>query len=105
MDSKSDRLQHFEDILKKYDDKLYVYFSPKNQQRLDSIDPRDLFASVTKWSNLSAQGLVCGILGCSDEPDKPCSFCDCYYCSEHIPWHFHSADNTGILEKDSSEMK
>jgi len=105
MSVKSDRLQRFEDILKRYDGELYMYFSPKKQLLLNSIDPRDLLATATKWSNLSAQGLVCGILGCSEEPDKPCIICDCHYCSEHIPWHFHSATNTGILEKDSSEMR
>lgn len=105
MDLKSDRLQQFEEILKKHDGELYMYFSPKNQQSLDTIDPRELLATVTKWSNLSAQGLICGILGCSEEPDNPCSICDCHYCSAHISWHFHSVSNTGILEKDSSEMR
>ena len=105
MEQKSNRLQRFEEILKKYDGELYMYFNPKKQQPLNSIDPKDLFASAIKWSNLSAQGLICGILGCSQEPDKPCSICDCHYCSEHIRWHFHSATNTGILEKDSSEMR
>jgi len=102
---KSDRLQQFEEILKKYDENLFIYFSPKNQQPLNAINPRDLLAATTKWSNLSAQGLVCGILGCSEEPDKECTICHFHYCSEHIPWHFHSATNTGILEKDSSEMR
>lgn len=105
MNVKSDRLQRFEEILKEHDGTLHLYFSPKKQLPLNSIDPRDLFASATKWSNLSAQGLVCGILGCSAEPDRPCRICDCHYCSEHILWHFHSTTNTGILEKDSSEMR
>jgi len=105
MNIKSDRLQQLEEILKEHDSKLLFYFSPKKQIPLDSINPRDLLAATTKWSNLSVQGLVCGILGCSAEPDKPCSICDCHYCTEHMPWHFHSASNTGIMEKDSSEMR
>ena len=99
------RLKQFEEILKKHDQKLSFYFSPTKQIPLDSIDPRELLETALKWGELSAQGLVCGILGCGAEPDKICSVCDSHYCSEHIPWHFHSATNTGILEKDSSEMK
>ncbi len=105
MEIKSNRLQRFEEILKKYDSELFLYFSPNNQKSLNSINLKDLFAATTKWSNLSAQGLVCGILGCSQEPDKACGICDCHYCSEHIQWHFHSSTNFGILEKDSSEMR
>ena len=105
MEQKSNRLQRFEEILKKHDGELYMYFSPKSEMRLNDINPKDLLSTTLKWSNLSAQGLLCGILGCSQEPDQPCSMCNCHYCSEHIPWHFHSAENTGILEKDSSEMR
>jgi len=105
MNITSDRLQQFEEMLKEYDQKLLFYFSPTKQVPLDSIEPRDLFEAAIKWSKLSAQGLVCGILGCSAQPNRTCSICDCHYCTEHIPWHFHSATNTGILEKDSSEMR
>jgi len=105
MNTKSDKLQRLEEILKKHDPKLLFYFNPKKQLPLDILNLEDLAASATKWGNLSAQGLVCGILGCSAEPDKVCSICDCHYCTEHIPWHFHSATNTGIIEKDSSEMR
>jgi len=99
------RLKEFENILKKYDQTLCVYFSPNKEIPLASIAPKDLLSVTLKWSNLSKQGLVCGILGCSEEPNKKCSMCTSSYCSEHIPWHFHSASNTGILEKDSSEMR
>ena len=105
MNITSERLQQFEEILKKYDGELYMYFSPNSQQKLNDIDPRELLSSAKKWSNLSAQGLVCGILGCSDEPNIQCLTCGCYYCTSHKSWHFHSATNTGILEKDSTEMR
>ena len=105
MEQKSNRLQRFEEILKEHDSELFMYFSPKSQMRLNDINPRDLLATALRWSNLSAQGLLCGILGCSEEPDTPCSICSCHYCLEHIPWHFHSVENSGILEKDSSEMR
>jgi len=99
------RLQHFEEILKKYDQTLEVYFSPNKQKPLESIDPKDLLTCTLKWSKLSKQGLVCGILGCSEDPNCKCTICPSHYCSEHISWHFHSASNTGILEKDSSEVR
>lgn len=101
----NERLAHLNDILKKYDGELYMYFNPNSQQKLNDIDPRELLSSAKKWANLSAQGLVCGILGCSDEPKNQCPMCKCHYCLDHIKWHFHSATNTGILEKDSSEMR
>ena len=101
----SKRLDQFEEILKEHDSELFMYFSPKSQMRLNDINPRDLFATTRRWSNLSAQGLLCGILGCSEEPKNKCPICNCHYCLEHVKWHFHSATNTGILEKDSSEMR
>ena len=100
----SERLEEFEEILKTYDQNLHMYFSPKKQTKMSDIDPRELFAAVKKWSNLSAQGLICGIMGCSTKPDIQCSICKCHYCSEHKNWHFHSATNTGILKKDESEL-
>ena len=105
MELKYKRLEEFEKILKKYDDELYVYFNPKKEIQLSSLDPKELYSAATKWSKLSEQGLVCGILGCSDEPNVKCKMCKCSYCSEHLSWHFHSRTNTGILEKDSSEMR
>lgn len=105
MEITSARLQQFENILKEYDQTLELYFSPNKQTKLADIHPKDLFSVTIKWSNLSKQGLVCGILGCSEEPNKKCNICTCSYCSEHISWHFHSATNTGILEKDSTEMR
>ena len=104
MSNESDRLQLLKDILKKHHQKLLMYFNPKKQLSLDTLDVKDLARTVMKWGKLSAQGLVCGILGCSAEPDNICDMCNCHYCSEHIPWHFHSVTNTGILEKDSSEV-
>ena len=101
----NERLAQLNDILKKYDGELYMYFNPNSQQKLNDIDLRDLLSSATKWANLSAQGLVCGILGCSDEPNIQCPICSCYYCKLHKSWHFHSATNTGIFEKDSTEMR
>lgn len=105
MEITSARLQQFENILKKYDQELCVYFSPNKEMSLASIAPKDLLSVTLKWSNLSKQGLLCGILGCSDKPNKKCNMCPSHYCSEHFPWHFHSPTNTGILEKDSSEMR
>ncbi len=105
MRKKSDRLKQLEEILKKHDGELEMYLNPNSSEKLNTINLEDLAASVTKWSNLSAQGFVCGILGCSVEPKNQCPICDCHYCTEHIKWHFHSATNTGILEKDSSEMR
>jgi len=105
MNIKSDRLETFEDILKQHDQELYMYFSPKREVKLSDIDPEELFAKVSQWSKLSKQGLICGIMGCSADPKNECSICCSHYCPEHIPWHFHSASNTGIIEKDSSEMR
>jgi len=105
MNVKSDRLEEFEDILKQYDQELHMYFSPKKEVKMGDIDPKELFSKVSQWSKLSKQGLICGIMGCSADPKNECSICCSHYCPEHIPWHFHSASNTGILEKDSSEMR
>lgn len=105
MEITTSRLQEFENILKKYDQTLELYFSLNKQTKLRDIHPKDLLNITIKWSNLSKQGLVCGILGCSGEPNKKCDICTCSYCSEHISWHFHSVSNTGILEKDLSEMR
>lgn len=101
----SDRLKEFEEILKNYDKELHMYFSPKKEIKISEIDPRELLTKIEKWSKLSKQGLVCGIMGCSSEPKETCKICGSYYCTPHIKWHFHSTNNTGILEKDSSEIK
>lgn len=101
----SKRVDHLKDILKKYDGGLELYINPNSSEKLNSINMQKLAADVTKWSNLSAQGLVCGILGCSEDPKNGCVICGSHYCTEHIKWHFHSLTNDGILEKDSSELR
>lgn len=105
MSEKSKQLKHLEDILKNYDMDKEMYLNPNSTEKLNNIDLKELLADTKKWGNLSAQGLVCGILGCSDEPKNQCPICNCYYCLDHIKWHFHSTTNTGILERDSSEMR
>lgn len=99
------KVKQLQDILKKYDGKMEIYLGPNKLEKLNAIDFKELLSDVTKWSNLSAQGLVCGILGCSVNPKNQCLICHCTYCLEHIRWHVHSISNTGILEKDSSEMR
>lgn len=99
------RLTRFEEILKKYDPELHVYFSPNNEVKMSDINPIELFSKVSQWSKLSKAGLICGIMGCSADPNETCNMCNSHYCLEHRPWHFHSATNNGILEKDSSEMR
>ena len=101
----SKRVDHLCEILKKYDGNLEMYLNPNSSEKLETIDIQKLSDDVTKWSNLSAQGLVCGILGCSEDPKNKCQVCSAHYCSEHVKWHFHSAHNTGILQRDSSEMR
>ena len=102
---KSDRVKRFEEILKNFDGEKKLYLNPNSQEKLSSLNPEELLSTALKWSNLSAQGLVCGILGCSEEPGSQCTICQCHYCYDHLKWHVHSLENTGILEKDSSEMR
>lgn len=99
------RLEEFEEILKKYDQDLYMFFSPKKHVKMSDIDPRELFSKVEKWSQLSRQGLICGIMGCTAEPTEVCKTCGCSYCLEHRQWHVDAiSGGTGILEKDESEV-
>lgn len=102
MNKKLDELKHLEDILKKYDGEKEMYLGPNNSEKLSTLNLTELLSDVTTWSNLSAQGMVCGILGCNANPKNKCPICNCHYCLEHISWHMHSG--TGILEKNSSEM-
>jgi len=44
----NERVAHLNDILKKYDGELYMYFSPNSQQKLNDIDPRELLSSAKK---------------------------------------------------------
>lgn len=97
------RLDIFEKILKEHDQDLYMYFSPKNEIQLKDIDPRELFSKAIKWSNLSVQGLLCGMMGCSDDPTETCKMCGCTYCLLHIKWHFHTVNNNGIIEVDEKD--
>jgi len=68
------------------------------------VDLNELFANVKKWGNESAKGLVCGIYGCTEDPDSPCQICGCGYCSVHIKVHFHKEDYTGIILKDVKQI-
>ncbi len=54
--------QRLKDILKEYDQDLYMVFGGDKQIKVSDIDPRDLFSRVTQWSNLSRRGLLCGIM-------------------------------------------
>lgn len=103
MNEKAEQL--LKDILKNYDGEKEMYLNPNSTIKLDDLNLHDLAVTAVKWSNLSAQGLVCGILGCNVGPKNQCPICNCHYCTDHIKWHFHSATNTGILERDSSEMR
>lgn len=100
----ADRLEKFEEILKEYDQDLYMFFSPKNHIKMSDIDTRELFSKVSKWSQLSKQGLICGIMGCTSDPTERCKTCGSHYCPEHRQWHMDAINGgTGILEKDESE--
>ena len=100
----SERLEKFEEILKKYDQDLYMVFGGGKQIKVSDIDPRDLFSRVKQWSKLSHEGLLCGIMGCTADPTEVCKMCGCSYCLEHRQWHVDAIKSgTGILEKDESE--
>jgi len=96
--------QRLKEILKKYDPDLYMVFGGDRQIKISDIDPRELFSKVTRWSNLSHRGLLCGIMGCTLDPTEKCKQCGSCYCIEHREWHIDAiSSGTGILEKDESE--
>lgn len=97
--------QRLKEILKKYDQDLYMVFGGDHQIKVSDIDPCDLFYRVKQWSDLSHRGLLCGIMGCTSDPTEKCKRCGSCYCLEHREWHIDTiSGGTGILEKDESEI-
>jgi len=97
--------QRLKEILKKYDQDLYMVFGGDKQIKMSDVDPSDLFSRIKQWSDLSHRGLLCGIMGCTSDPTEKCKQCGSHYCMEHRGWHIDAiSGGTGILEKDSSEM-
>jgi len=41
------------------------------------------------WKEDSEEGVVCGMFGCTSQPNHPCPLCGNHYCGEHIKIHFH----------------
>lgn len=67
---------------------------------LKDMDMKELYDDVMKWGEQSRRGLVCGIFGCNSEELTKCKYCDCTYCPEHIPMHFHAVNNGGIFRDE-----
>ncbi len=72
----------------------------KEMVNIETIDPKELFEKIHKWSDLSMKGVLCGIFGCTTDPDKTCKICGSAYCSEHIVIHFHHDCHEGIILKE-----
>ncbi len=50
------------------------------------------------WKEDSEEGLVCGIFGCTNQPEHCCSLCGNHYCGEHVKIHFHIKRDFKSLE-------
>lgn len=93
--------EKFKKIMKKIPVNAEIYVGHgKEEKNINDISSEEFLEKVMKWSNESKKGSLCGIYGCTEEPDKKCKFCGCAYCSEHIKIHFHHKDNEGIILRD-----
>ncbi len=97
----SDTLKKFKKIIKKVPPDAEIFVGQGQELvNIDDIDPKELYAKIKKWSNESMKGLVCGIFGCTTDPDQKCAICGSGYCSEHIEIHFHHDCHDGIILKE-----
>jgi hypothetical protein len=100
----SDTIKQFKKILKNIpsDGEIYVG-QGREEVNINEIDAKELYAKVTKWSIQSMNGLLCGILGCQENPKNQCPICTGSYCYEHIKIHFHHDCHDGIILKEIKE--
>lgn len=99
-----EHLDKFKEMVKKYDPNLEVYVGKnKKQTNVRDIDSKEFFNDVMEWGKRSNEGLCCGIFGCTETVTNRCIHCKGGYCEEHIKFHFHSADNDGIILREVGE--
>ena len=56
------------------------------------------------WKRDSEEKIVCGMLGCMNEPTYHCPLCGNHYCGEHKSSHFHLlSDLTKNIDKETSQ--
>lgn len=98
-------IKNFKKIIKKIPDDAEI-FAGRGREcvNLQETNLNELYEKVTKWSDQSFKGLLCGIFGCPENPKNKCPICGGHYCYDHIKIHFHAKDNAGIILSDIQEI-